>query len=160
MHSLEVVSLKEESKMSTTKRTKKEIVVILIEKLDEIQEELADLSKKQDALHRRMGMIKELLGKVMEEPDMELGSKDLKMDDNVSVLTDDDNESMDEDEIKELEYDGEVYKLGEKVKLYDSKKKKWTKQTGTLKKFCTEMAFIKIKGNKETRRKYGNFRKV
>ena len=136
--------------------TKKELVEILVNKLSEVMAE-------QEKLRSKMEKIQQLLKMVTEEPDVDLGDDDLKMDEQMDVPTEEEEssegENEDEDD-KRIDYDGVVYTIGDVVEMKNSKTGKW-KETGRLVKFTEYMAEIQpSKGGKPTRRKYGNFRKA
>lgn len=121
---------------------KKDLVDILVVKMKEITVEQEKLSKK-------LKLIEELLVKLKEEPDADLGPGDLDMDEDV------DYEDEEDDEF--IEYEGVIYKLGQTVQLKDCKSKKW-KGKGKLMKFNEKTAYIQLPGGGRTRRNYGNFR--
>ena len=133
--------------------TKKELVKILVNKLTEV---MAD----QEKLRLKVEKIQQLLKMVMEEPDIDLGDDDLKMDDPMDVPTEGEDsvdKEEDEEDEKHVEFDGVVYKIGDVVQLKNSKTGKW-KETGKLVKITACMAEVQpSKGGKTTRRKYGNF---
>ena len=134
--------------------TKKELVKILVNKLTEV---MAD----QEKLRLKVEKIQQLLKMVMEEPDIDLGDDDLKMDDPMDVPTEGEDsvdEEEDEEDEKRVEFDGVVYEIGDVVQMKNSKTGKW-KETGKLVKFTVCMAEVQpSKGGKTNRRKYGNFR--
>lgn len=133
--------------MAPSIKTRKDVVEILVKRLDEcisahekLMVEHAKLGKKYKNIRHVM---KEILG-VNDDFD------DFKMAEEIPYTP---------DCTEEVEYDGTVYALGDLVELYDSKARKWTTNTGNIIKFCDKMARIKTSDGKTlTTRKYGNFR--
>lgn len=125
------------------KKSKRDVLDVLIVRVGEIKAE-------QNRLAKKMENIMALMKLLQETPDGDWGLDDLDMETPVDIDDDED------DDPEVLEFDGETYRVGDTVELWNCVKKRW-KGTGKLEKFCEQMAKITVNG-KVTRRKFGNFR--
>lgn len=134
------------SKQKADKKSKRDVLAVLIRTVGDITVEQERLKKKLENIHA-------LLKLLQEKPDGDWDMDDLDMDTEVDLSNGDD----DDDEPEELEFDGVIFKLGEQVQMKDPKTRRW-RGVGRLVKFNDHMATVEINGGKKTRRKYGNFR--
>lgn len=112
---------------------------------------IQDIIQEQSKINHRLETVKNMLDLLAQDPDVDLND-DYDMDEDMTF------EDVDPDE---LEYDGEIYKKGEVVQLYDSQKKRWTPLRAKIRKFCDKMCMMNmVPDGKKTSRKYGNFRHI
>ena len=123
-------------------KTKAEMIVFL-------SQTIGDIIKEQEKMNEKLKNVQRLLDAIVNDDDDELN-----FDLNEEM---DDEDIFEDDEPDTVEVDGESYTVGDLVELYDSKKKKWTKQKGVLLKFCEKQAWMTVQ-KKKTKRNYGNFR--
>jgi hypothetical protein len=118
---------------------------ILVRLANEIETLMAEQKKIVKQLKTVAGLLKVL----SEDPDAEIGDDNFKLDEHL--------ENADDKEPESVEVDNVIYSVGDKVVVYDSRRKRWLAEIWQLSAFCEKMAFMK-RGGHETRRKYGNFR--
>lgn len=133
--------------MKPNPKTRKDVVEILIMRLDECIVAYEELRKDHAKLGRKYYHIRNVMKEILNVKD---DADDFKMSEEIPYTP---------DCTEEVEYDGTTFALGALVEMYDSKARKWTNETGNIVKFCDKMARIKTTdGKKMTTRKYGNFR--